>query len=312
MEQKKNIFYHYTSISALYEIIKNKTLLLSGVQSLNEKEEASYSVEDFEKDFKTLYESKKYDFINYLYENAFLPKKADFEELAKPDIDPFVFSVSERRDNLAHWDRYADVRRGVCIGIDISKLLQIPFVDMSFVQISQILYNEKQRLDYLIRSIKDRVFSKPRIQIVPEIPMDLFYRDMGYTLISDCYRQMKYFVKKDVWEDEGEIRIAYEDTLAKDTFSKIPHLQDVYKDFQFPDMNLVFKQSGLDVLEFKLINNKIRPCRFLDISSIWNVGLITEVMLGPKCEQSKKDLELFLSSNELKDVNVTESRIKIR
>ena len=312
MEQEKIILYHYTSISALYEIVKNKTLLLSGVQSLNDMEEATYSVQDFEKDFETLYESRKYDFINYLYEKAFLSKKEDFEKLATPEIEPFVFSLSEKKDNLAHWDRYADVRKGVCIGFDISKLLEISFVAMGFIQINQIIYNKNQRLNHLLQTIKDKVFSKPRFRIVPEIPQDLFYKDMGYTLISDCYKQMKYFVKKDLWADEGEIRIAYEDTLTKDTLSMIPYLQAVYKDFPFPNMNEIFKQSGLDVLEFKLINNIIRPCRFLDVSSTWEKGLITEVMLGPKCEQNKKDLKLFLNSNGLKDVSITESKIKIR
>ena len=88
MEQEKIILYHYTSISALYKIVNDKTLLLSGVQSLNDMEEASYSVEDFEKDFETLYESRQYDYINYLYEKAFLPKKEDFEKLSKPEIEP--------------------------------------------------------------------------------------------------------------------------------------------------------------------------------------------------------------------------------
>lgn len=312
MEQEKKVYYHYTSVSALYEIIKNKTLLLSGVQSLNDMEEASYSVEDFEKDFETLYKSKQYDFINYFYENAFLPKKKDFEELAKPEIDPFVFSLSERRDNLAHWDRYADARRGVCIAIDISKLSEIPFIARSFVQIIPIIYNEKQRLEHLLNSLADKTVRKRHIQIIPEIPQDLLYKDLGYTIISDCYRQMKHFVKKDVWADEGEIRIAYEDTITKDTISKIPHLQEFYKNFPFPDMNALFKQSGLDVLKFKLINNKIRPCRFLDVSSIWGNALIIEIMLGPKCEQSKKDLELFLKSEGLENTTVTESKIKIR
>lgn len=68
MELSAKIFYHYTSIPALYEIIKNKFLLLSGVESLNDIEEASYSITDFEKDFRTLYETKNDKFINYLYE----------------------------------------------------------------------------------------------------------------------------------------------------------------------------------------------------------------------------------------------------
>lgn len=39
MKQESTVYYHYTSVSALYEIINNKTLLLSGVQSLNDMEE---------------------------------------------------------------------------------------------------------------------------------------------------------------------------------------------------------------------------------------------------------------------------------
>ena len=67
MELSAKIFYHYTSIPALYEIIKNRFFLLSGVESLNYIE-ASYSITDFEKDFRTLYETKNDKFINYLYE----------------------------------------------------------------------------------------------------------------------------------------------------------------------------------------------------------------------------------------------------
>lgn len=312
MELSTKIFYHYTSIPALYEIVKNKSLLLSGVESLNDIEEASYSITDFEKDFRTLYETKNDKFINYLYENAFVPKLKEFEELARPDIEPFVFSLSTEYDNLAHWDRYADSKKGVCIGIDVTKLQTIQFIASGFVQISPIIYDEESRLEYFWKNLADKLIGHKTFPIFPEIPQDLFYKDMGYTLISDSYRQMKYFVKNTAWKDEGEIRLAYEDTLAKDTFSKIPHLQEVYKNFTFPDMNSLFKQSGLDVLEFKLINNKIRPCRFLDISPVWGEGLITEVMLGPKCEQSKKDLELFLKASGLNDAQVTESRIKIR
>ena len=283
MKQETTVYYHYTSVSALYEIVRNKTLLLSGVQSLNDMEEASYSVEDFERDFKTLYEKENDKFLKYFYENGFIPKKKEFEELASLEIDPFVFSLSRKYDNLAHWDRYADSRKGICIGIDISKLQAISFIASGFVQMSPIIYNEQNRLEYFWKSLADKFFGNKSFKIVPEIPIDLLCKDMGYTFLSDCYRQMKYFVKNTAWEDEVEIRLAYEDTVTKDTFSKIPHLQDVYKNVQFPDVKAAFKQSGLDVLEFKLISNKIRPCRFLDISSIWDTGLFTEVMLGPKC-----------------------------
>ena len=307
-----SVFYHYTSISSLYEIVKNKTLLLSGVESLNDMEEASYNIQNFEDDFINLCSTTNDDFIKFLYNQAFLPRRKEFEELALPEINPFVFSLSSKYDNLAHWDRYADSRKGVCIGFDVSKLSQIPFVSIGFVQINPIFYKDKERLEYLYKELNEKFRSKNKIIEFPEIPFDLFCKDMGYTLISDCYRQMKYYVKNTSWEDEGEIRIAYEDTLTKDTFSKMPHLKEVYKNLPFPDFDGLFKQSGLDVQNFRLINNRIRSCRFLDIASIWNNGVISEVMLGPKCEQNKRELELFLKDSGLDNVKISESRIKIR
>lgn len=310
--EKIKIFYHYTSISSLYEIVKNKTLLLSGVESLNDMEEASYSIQNFEEDFKTLCSTKKDDFIKFLYEQSLLPKRKEFEELASPEINPFVFSLSEKYDNLAHWDRYADSRKGVCIGFDVSKIRQIPFVSIGFVQINPIIYKDEERLEYLYKKLIEEYKRTEKMNTAPRIPLDLFYKDMGYTLISEVYRQMKYFIKTMAWEDEGEIRLAYEDTLIKNIFSKIPHLQASYKNMQFPDYKGLLKQSGLDTLNFKLINNKIRQCRFLNISPAWKSEIITEVMLGPKCEQSKRDLELFLNETGITKAKVTESKIKIR
>ena len=153
---KPQLFYHYTSISSLYEIVKNKTLLLSGVESLNDMEEASYSVKEFEEDFKTLYSLEKDNFINFLYEQVFLPILKEFEELASPEINPFVFSLSSKYDNLAHWDRYADLRKGVCIGFDISKLIQLSFVSIGFVQINSIIYKAEERLEYLHKELNEK------------------------------------------------------------------------------------------------------------------------------------------------------------
>ena len=68
MELSAKIFFHYISIPALCEIIKNRFFLLSGVKSLNDIEEVSYSITDFEKDFEPYMKKKNDKFINYLYE----------------------------------------------------------------------------------------------------------------------------------------------------------------------------------------------------------------------------------------------------
>ena len=310
--QESTVFYHYTSISSLFQIIKNKSLLLSSVESLNDVEEASYSIDDFERDFKSLCESKSNDeLIPFLYNEVFLPKSKEFRELASAEINPFVFSLSRNKDNLAHWERYGDYRKGVCIGFDISKLKQMPFVSYGFVQINPIKYKVGETIEYLYEELLSR-FQKQSIVNLPPEQKRQFAKDMGYVFISDIYRQMKYFIKKEVWKDEGEIRIAYEDRLTQETLSQVPYLKEKYPNAQFPDYKKYYNDTGLDELKFLLINNKIRSCRFLNISSVWGRGIITEVMLGPKCEQNKKELELFLNDNGLLGIGTTESKIKIR
>lgn len=310
--QESTVFYHYTSISSLFQIIKNKSLLLSSVESLNDVEEASYSIDDFERDFKSLCKSKSNDeFISFLYNEVFIPKCKEFRELASAEISPFVFSLSRNKDNLAHWDRYGDYRKGVCIGFDISKLQQIPFVSYGFVQINPIKYKVGENIEYLYNELASRFKKESVITLSPNQKRQ-FDKEMGYFFISDIYRQMKYFIKKDVWKDESEIRIAYEDRLTQETFSQEPYLKAKYPLLPFPDYKKIYHDTGLDKLEFRLINNKIRSCRFLNISSVWGRGVITEVMLGPKCEQNKKELELFLNDNGLLGIGATESKIKIR
>ena len=52
------IIYHYTSLRALYDIIKTKSLLLTSLNSMNDPSEGSYSPENFISDLDLIFQKK--------------------------------------------------------------------------------------------------------------------------------------------------------------------------------------------------------------------------------------------------------------
>ncbi len=56
MSDEQTIFYHYTSIDALYNIVSNRTFWLANAKSSNDKTEGNFSLEEFETLLKDAYE----------------------------------------------------------------------------------------------------------------------------------------------------------------------------------------------------------------------------------------------------------------
>ena len=115
-EQAKVELYHYTTISALYNILKNREFWWGNTSTMNDKTELV-------------------DFINQL-DSAVQVEIKDgaqkqryytlFDEL-KCRIRgeyPYAMSLSNRYDDAAQWERYADGAKGVCITFDTQKLCE--------------------------------------------------------------------------------------------------------------------------------------------------------------------------------------------
>lgn len=112
----KSKLYHYTSITALVEILREKELWLGNTATMNDKSEIIHFIRKLQtavlKDISQdkieegkLFFSKLYDRLENEY--------------------PFAISFSTLRDNAAQWERYADDAHGACIVFDTSKLLNL-------------------------------------------------------------------------------------------------------------------------------------------------------------------------------------------
>lgn len=102
--------YHYTTIPALFEIIKSRSLLLTSLQNMNDTEEGGYSPSKFLEDFNAVETSDNtnskllFDFLR----TTISEHKETFVELCKLPTEPYSLSFSIKQDNLSHWERYAD------------------------------------------------------------------------------------------------------------------------------------------------------------------------------------------------------------
>ena len=149
----QNIFYHYTSINSLYNIIMSRELWLTNLKSSNDKSERYYTVNHMLKDMDEIINNSTDDnFKQYLslLKKSFETHMPDLKNYLKKS-DGYSLSLTDKKDNLSHWERYASSYSGVCIGINMDKL-NVNFKDyshFSITELEKILYSDAEILDKL-------------------------------------------------------------------------------------------------------------------------------------------------------------------
>lgn len=121
MPKKQTVFYHYTSIDALYSIVSSKTFWLANAKSSNDKTERSFKLKKFCKMLSDVKE--KFDVPSVIKAiDIFLEKKELVPEFEKRKF--YILSLTNQKDNLAHWERYASEKHGIALALN-SKLFDM-------------------------------------------------------------------------------------------------------------------------------------------------------------------------------------------
>lgn len=165
MRDKRKTFYHYTSFQALIEILKSGKIRFSSPAGLNDITEIS---------------SKR----------TILKEKLDseFDDTRMHYITKrFIFSLTDRYDNLNQWRLYGADGTGVCLGLDLSG---IP--DDKNLRFGTILYGET------IATALSRI----RKRIKEETHKNFDFRG---------YQTWGYFIKDTDYAEESEYRLIYYD-----------------------------------------------------------------------------------------------------
>lgn len=118
--------FHYTSVDALYGILKNGELWLGNTATMNDKSETiNFTAELQSALMRNLPESKQADCIT-LFEEIGGRQKTEY---------PFALCLSRLEDNAAQWDRYANRGTGICIAFNTEELMRLLYHEFLFCEV---------------------------------------------------------------------------------------------------------------------------------------------------------------------------------
>lgn len=128
------MLYHYTSFFALEKILRNKTLRLGDLQSMNDCKETVY--------FMDMLES---EIINQLAEHSLKRRAKELMKKARGQVltdKAYAFCLSEIRDDVAQWDRYAHKGQGISIGFSRRRLEHFLKNNYGYCYLQSVFYNK--------------------------------------------------------------------------------------------------------------------------------------------------------------------------
>lgn len=320
------VYYHYTSLDALYSIVTSHTFRLMSLKSSNDQTELYYKPENFMKDFSRLYEEESdIDIKKYF---ALLKASLDshddkLRDKLKSKQQPYALCLSTKKDNLTHWDRYAKNCTGVAIGLNV-RALDVLYSRMTtfdlalgLLDLGQSLYTQES-IDKWIKYEMIRGFERLKqlheISGAKDIKKTIEQR--GYLLMLVACRNVMKFAKAEAFLDEDEFRIYFDPSSIKDTLNlidsiKVDNEKELFNNVRRNFLELV-DSLAIKEEDFVMTKSGIRGYHSLCFDKIWGSGVIPEIVLGPMCVQNKRELQRFLKHNGLEGTKVTVSSVPIR
>lgn len=319
------IYYHYTSLEALYNIIKCRTLRLTNLISSNDTKELSYDSKDFIDDLKCIIsveENENNKKIFQIFLESIENNISKFKNNCKNFKDIYALCLSEKRDNLTHWDRYADRCKGVCIGINVNAFkvhaqrMNNLIFGGNLISNGKVIYN----VDGRRKSIKSQIigFINNFIKNVNIPKEDILsnIEENAYVYASAIFLNIKVFVKNSFFVDEDEVRLYHKENEVDGNLKLIDEMKRgippvVLSNIKKSYLKMV-EDYNLNKYEYYMSKYGIRSFIELSLKEIWGSGLITEIILGPLCVQNIKELKKFINEYGLKGTKISVSDVPIR
>jgi hypothetical protein len=219
-----------------------------------------------------------------------------YQQLLKDSLDiykwnnnpPYIFCLSASHDSLSQWRAYSQDGRGVALGFSTRYLKisgGVPGPNISaektigIVDIEYYTYAQRNKIKTLCNEIKT-IFDNES----EESERILLSLDLGFSLV-----EWALIFKNISFREEREWRIIH--TPTESGYSEHSDIED-----------------RLSKISFRVKNNKILSYFNFSLKDKFNSSLVTEVILGPKCEISQNEMSQFLKFNNLGKTKIIKSK----
>lgn len=279
--------YHYTTLSALLNILEKKQLWLSERNCMNDINDGS-----FVRTFVQGYITEQH--CDNLLQN--------FNESQRQ----YIFSTSKEKDSIHQWQYYGSTGDEVCIEFNREELIKTfgePFLYENYYY-GSIFYTkdyteESEEKEIIVRLINDYIDTLPTLFNLDELQeQNIQYKiviEYLFSLIKQyghhCEEEYRFTITEDAIKakKQGLIDLSKNKKLTKKQ-------KDVLDD-------LTTKFRTRDGLTIPYIAMPFNPKK-----------LISSIIIGPnkKDPVAKKNLDFFLETKGLNNINVTYSSMSTR
>ena len=267
------LFYHYTSLNVLFNIVSHNELWLSNLKNSNDPNELYLSCDEYN---------------GYICNNLPTNPYHCTPVIVKPDHivgNPYGLSLTTLEDDLGQWERYADQSRGVAIAFDIQAMNDYFDENYGFVlDFDSIKYTESEKIEYIKSLVKDMP--------VYELPLEKSW-PLYATFFTIHYSLARVLFKKSAFSIENEYRLyidLVERKFQKETLELlIAREPDKLQEFQEEHRAMErIHQLTEENKKYAPMRNGINSYLSLNLSLLGPVkkGFIKKIVLGPKCTQN--------------------------
>ena len=302
------IVYHYCSLESLNSILKHRSLRLTNILKSNDSMEISWICRYYDAEFKSAYENTSDLFKSKILLERFMGYVKlftdEFFNENHSDFRYYVTCFSYQNDLLSQWRGYADDGRGAAIGFDVDVLKKIVTVSPetskpSIVSLHKISYSEAEQkevvhqiVDELVDEIENILQKENQCQEKQDYEIELLDKVMNCFEIKFLRLfQESVYMKNPFFREESEIRLC--------EFS--------------PKQFLMGREVELSLgarlynYSYYVKENQLISYVDFDFSNCLD-QLIKELVIGPKCQMSQRDMEYYLTTLGLPHCQVKKSQ----
>ena len=290
-DNKDEYVWHYTKLEAFLSIIKNKELWLSNLKYTNDPLEGEFSYDEFNRILALLAKKKPYKKI---YEEFLKMDKNMF----KIDSNIYSMSFSKRSDKMQHWQVYGDQFHGIAFRINVGKIKN-RIAELGFV--NQYLYYLEMK--YQQKDLEESVGNY--LQKLMNEYQSFTFDGVIPNIIMSTYNMALLQNKSEIFLGEDETRFALCETFMESALNSFAIEYERQNQIDLDEYGF-----GPNCKKFYFSKGLIKSRYSIALNDVWGDDLIDEVVIGPLCNQDKRELKDFLASCGLRNVVVSESLLK--
>lgn len=276
--------FHFTDKEGLNGILKSKSLWLTNTKDLNDFSERIYA----NILFTTLLFKTNNEDVNYLRNNLSIEDILQ-ENFSVLECDTYSASFCKNFNNDYLWDNYADNKKGVAIEVNeqyLNEYFKSKFNNQT-ISFRPVFYgvNKEQFLKIM--------------NLVSSITIGLDSKKIAANRLYFALYIASGIFKDDKYKDEEETKLYFKNEY----FDNYVQNKPIHKLTKFEnDENLKF----LGLAEEK--NNGQKRYLDLNLLEVFNSKLIPSIILGEKYDGNIKELRDLLTSLDLKDTKIRNSK----